>query len=209
MNNGRKAFTLVELLIVIGIIGLLAGLVVPSLLSSQDKGYRVKCMSNMKEIYIAMLEYADQHGGRLPWAGKNKMPWDHLQLLVDEGLIEKPELFKCTAHGGDPAKTDYSKKPPFKLTADTCDYTCYNKPLTFTKSARTVVLCDKRLDAHTDGICILYLDNSRKYVKLKKLGGKMPEGVIVVGDAGATSDEKAEKGTKDEDYEDEEELGDE
>ena len=44
------AFTLVELLVVIVIIGLLAGLAVPVLGKARDSGDRTKCMSNMRQI---------------------------------------------------------------------------------------------------------------------------------------------------------------
>ena len=44
------SFTLVELLVVISIIGLLAGLAVPVLSKARDSGDRAKCMSNMHQI---------------------------------------------------------------------------------------------------------------------------------------------------------------
>jgi hypothetical protein len=142
-----------------------------------DRSYSIKCMANMKEIYIAMMEYSEKHNGNLPWAGENKMPWEHLQLLVDEGIIDKPELFICPGSGMESAKIDESKKPPFKLSANTCSYTCYDEPLRFDKVEKnTVVLCDRNPDSHAGKICICYLDQSRKYVKSSKL----PDGVIHV-----------------------------
>jgi len=62
----RQGFTLVELLIVITLIGLLAGLLFPALTAAFDAGNNIACQNNLKEIASAVLAYAAQHHGRIP-----------------------------------------------------------------------------------------------------------------------------------------------
>jgi prepilin-type N-terminal cleavage/methylation domain-containing protein/prepilin-type processing-associated H-X9-DG protein len=61
-----KIFTLIELLIVIAIIAILAALLLPALKSAKDSARTSFCLSNMKQIGLAMNSYADDYGGFFP-----------------------------------------------------------------------------------------------------------------------------------------------
>lgn len=57
----RRAFTLVELLVVVGIIALLLGLLAASLSAARRHAYAIKCATNLRQIGAAMRLYADDH----------------------------------------------------------------------------------------------------------------------------------------------------
>ena len=62
----RRAFTLVELLVVIGIIALLLGILLPVLQKARDYGYRTACLNNHKQLLAAIYMYANDANGYLP-----------------------------------------------------------------------------------------------------------------------------------------------
>ncbi len=58
-------FTLIELLVVIAVIAILAALLLPSLARAKEEGRRVNCMSNLKQLEICWIMYADDYRGVL------------------------------------------------------------------------------------------------------------------------------------------------
>jgi prepilin-type N-terminal cleavage/methylation domain-containing protein/prepilin-type processing-associated H-X9-DG protein len=67
----RRAFTLVELLVVIGIIAVLIGIVLPVLGRAREHAYRVQCCSNLRQIGQALVIYLNQSKGLMPVAPKH------------------------------------------------------------------------------------------------------------------------------------------
>ncbi len=55
----RQGFTLIELLVVISIIGVLVGLLLPAIQAARESGRRAKCQSNMRNIVLGVLGYAN------------------------------------------------------------------------------------------------------------------------------------------------------
>lgn len=64
----RAGFTLVEMLVVIGIIAVLAAMLFPVFARAREKGRSTRCVANLRQIGMAWQMYADDHDGMPPWA---------------------------------------------------------------------------------------------------------------------------------------------
>ncbi|MEE3181570.1 MAG: DUF1559 domain-containing protein [Planctomycetota bacterium] len=77
----RNGFTLVELLVVISIIAIIAGLVVPALLRGREEAWKAQCSNNLKQIYLAAVSYA-QKKYEFPRDKTNEDPTAHDSLNI-------------------------------------------------------------------------------------------------------------------------------
>lgn len=68
-RNSESAFTLIELLVVIAIISILAAILFPVFAAAREKARMTQCMSNMRQIGLASLQYASDNDEYLPNAG--------------------------------------------------------------------------------------------------------------------------------------------
>lgn len=77
----RSAFTLVELLVVVGIIALLVAILIPTLGRARQQANRVACSSNLRQLGLAFVMYANDNRQWLPyhadWGGNHVEDWIH------------------------------------------------------------------------------------------------------------------------------------
>jgi prepilin-type N-terminal cleavage/methylation domain-containing protein/prepilin-type processing-associated H-X9-DG protein len=76
MPRRNNAFTLVELLIVIGIIAVLIGILMPALQRARETANRTACLSNLRQLTSAMIMYTQANRGRFPAPGTAQLPDD-------------------------------------------------------------------------------------------------------------------------------------
>jgi prepilin-type N-terminal cleavage/methylation domain-containing protein/prepilin-type processing-associated H-X9-DG protein len=86
-GNGRSAaaagFTLVELLVVIGIIAVLISMLLPALNKAREQARAAKCLSNLRQLSIALVGYCNNNKGSFPGqgargGGNNWIAWDEV-----------------------------------------------------------------------------------------------------------------------------------
>jgi prepilin-type N-terminal cleavage/methylation domain-containing protein/prepilin-type processing-associated H-X9-DG protein len=94
-----RAFTLVELLVVIAVIAILAALLLPALDRANSKAWRVQCLNNQRQLSLAWHTYSDDNQGRLPanGYGSNSKLWvvgrEHIQpeAFVNPSYLLDPQ----------------------------------------------------------------------------------------------------------------------
>src|SRR5271165_4979340 len=71
MVSRKKGFTLIELLVVIAIIAILAAILFPVFAKAREKARQASCLSNEKQLGLALMQYLQDYDERLPavWDG--------------------------------------------------------------------------------------------------------------------------------------------
>lgn len=103
-----RAFTLIEVLVVVAIIALLISILIPSLKAAKDLARRSDCASNLHQIGVALNAYANEHREQLPPLYRTTTAFTtyymrtpgpgtvNLGLLANRRYITEPKLFYCS-----------------------------------------------------------------------------------------------------------------
>ena len=126
MPQRNRGFSLIELIVVIGIIAILIGLLLPTLARVRESAKTVACAAQLRQVGQAILNYAGSNDGMLPaWSGSHSYPNDVRPddpngpgwvVLIERFVGAKPDspLFTC------PAWNDQEKAVTYFLAARYC-----------------------------------------------------------------------------------------
>ena len=126
-ETGRGAFTLVELLVVIGIIALLIGILMPALSAAREKASRTKCLANLRTLGQGMVMYANESKNWLPNANpigeaNNYDGTNAVLVALNRDYIRAPAVFHCPSDGDPEPKeietADYVKPNSARVSYD-------------------------------------------------------------------------------------------
>jgi len=94
---GESGFTLIELLVVIAIIAILAAILFPVFARAREKARSTACLSNLRQLGLAAMQYSNDWDGGLPFAGSGEAgginnwagqpPSSGHPILVDQGTL--------------------------------------------------------------------------------------------------------------------------
>lgn len=187
----HRAFTLVELLVVLAIIAVLAGLIVPALGRMRAASATSACLGNLRQVHALVVVFAADHDGQAPLGYRaGKKQWNTtlfssggqfvlLGRLHAEGLLRDPRVLYCAAER-DPTQAFNTKENPWPPRQTVQGgYAC--APLTDWGSGlpsqmprlaalgRSALLADgvgmpARMDSrHRDGVNVLFADGSARW----------------------------------------------
>jgi prepilin-type N-terminal cleavage/methylation domain-containing protein/prepilin-type processing-associated H-X9-DG protein len=102
----RRGFTLIELLVVIAIIAILAAILFPVFAKAREKARQSSCLSNVKQIALAMLQYSQDYDERLPMMYDQGVPRNGL-ILTTQPYIKNIQVHDCPSSDGKSTLASY------------------------------------------------------------------------------------------------------
>ena len=92
----KRGFTLLELLVVIVIIALIAGILLPVLQKARTKAHETTCLNNLKQIGVALIIYRDENDEKMS-------PWLSTLYGDRDKKLDSEKIFHCPTDKNRPA----------------------------------------------------------------------------------------------------------
>ena len=168
----KKGFTLLESLVVVGIIAVLTAILLPALSTARRNARRHLCFNNLRQIGLAFQMYADDWYQSYPnrkealYSATTYTDADKKGTLYSYYIKkDAPETFWC------PSKKPYPSSPlntPLNTSNIERDYAYVYKLKVGYKDTDPVV-SDNSVNNHKTGVNVFYLDGSSRWVRESKI----------------------------------------
>ncbi|BCM89260.1 hypothetical protein IAD21_01105 [Abditibacteriota bacterium] len=150
-KSSRRAFTLIELLVVIAIIAILAAILFPVFARARENARRSSCQSNVKQIGLGVLQYAQDYDEKYPLA--HTPSW----YVTIQPYLKSEQIYKCPSDSDNTSASGVAYKVSYAGCYDALGDS--NQPRTlasFDSPASMVMVTDggKQADATTGTVSL-------------------------------------------------------
>jgi prepilin-type N-terminal cleavage/methylation domain-containing protein/prepilin-type processing-associated H-X9-DG protein len=105
----RQGFTLIELLVVIAIIAILAAILFPVFAKAREKARQTSCLSNLKQLALGILSYAQDYDERFPMAVAGTPPQIYIFTEIIDPYLKNTQIWQCPSKQGSVVLTNLGK----------------------------------------------------------------------------------------------------